>query len=447
MFKSYEEAEAWITGLTSFGIRPGLERIQAMMETLGNPQNRLKFIHVAGTNGKGSTCAMLTQALLACGYSVGTFTSPYIEKYTNRIQYNGEDIPEEDVLAYANQLHPIVEELAKGELGSPTMFEVTTALAILYFAKKTVPDYVVWETGLGGKQDVTNIVFPVVSVITNVGHDHMDILGDTIESIAMEKAGIIKSGVPVVSAAAQDEAVRVLDQTAASNKTTLYLLGRQFHYELIEMSEDKSVFRFNGPYYSYGPIEIPLTGEHQVKNAATAVMTLEILRQFNAAIIEEEDMLKGFNQVKWPGRFEKISDEPALVLDGAHNPEGAQMLADTLTRIYPDAKKHFMIGMLSNKNHQAYLEHILPIADTMIITEPAFRGSKDGAELMQIAQHVKETLASDAELIFEPDWKKAVQRLKESTRSGEVGIAAGSLYLIADVRSWCLKQSISDKGW
>ncbi|KHF33539.1 Folylpolyglutamate synthase [Paenibacillus sp. P1XP2] len=207
--RTYAEAADWINGLIPFGIRPGMARIEKMMEMLGHPHRRLKFIHVAGTNGKGSTCAFLTRVLLQSGYTVGTYTSPYITKFTNRFQYNGEDIPEETLLMLANRLYPIVEEIAATELGSPTMFEVSTALAILYYAEECVPDIVVWETGLGGRLDVTNIVYPVVSVITNIGMDHTDILGDTVEQIAFEKAGIIKPGVPVVSCVQQPEAIEV----------------------------------------------------------------------------------------------------------------------------------------------------------------------------------------------------------------------------------------------
>ena len=198
------------------------------MEAFGNPERRLKFIHVAGTNGKGSVCAYLTSVLLRCGYDVGTFTSPYITKFTNRFQYNGMDIPEETLLQLSNELKPHVEDIAQTELGSPTMFEVSTALAILYFGKVSYPDFVVWETGLGGRMDVTNIVSPIISVITNVGHDHMDILGDTIEAVTYEKAGIIKPGMPVVSAVSQPEAIAILESTAKTTNSSLYLLGQKF---------------------------------------------------------------------------------------------------------------------------------------------------------------------------------------------------------------------------
>lgn len=447
MFKSYNEAVEWITGLTAFGIRPGLDRITAMMDYVGNPQRRLKFVHVAGTNGKGSTCAMISECLMASGYDVGTFTSPYMEKYTNRIQFNGEDIPEETVLELTNIFLPIVRQLAESELGSPTMFEVTTAIALFYFSKKAIPDYVIWETGLGGRQDVTNIVYPVASVITNIGYDHMEILGDTIEEIALEKAGIIKAGMPVITACAQPEAVQVLEKVAAEKNSTLYLLNRDFSYEITEMKEGETTFLFRGPYCEYGPLKLSLAGEHQVQNAAVALMTLEVLRQFNAAIVEEEDLLAGMKRLKWPGRLEQISDQPVMLLDGAHNPEGAKALADTLTRIYPSQKKHFVIGMLRSKKHQSYLEHIMSIADTIIFTDPDFRGYLTGAELMELANSISNRPPSGIKMVYEPNWQKAVKQLREVTGEDDIGIVTGSLYLVADARSWCLNQTLSDKGW
>jgi dihydrofolate synthase/folylpolyglutamate synthase len=195
-FRDIEEAIGWITHLFPKGEKPGLRRMQLLMEKLGHPERRLKFIHVAGTNGKGSTCAMLTSALLAGGYRVGTFTSPYLVQFSDRIRYNGVNIPDDTLLDLIHQVKPIADEIAATELLAPTMFDVATALAILYYATVVQPDVVVWETGIGGRVDPTNIVTPLVSIITNIGFDHMEMLGDTVEKIAFEKAGILcdKSG-------------------------------------------------------------------------------------------------------------------------------------------------------------------------------------------------------------------------------------------------------------
>lgn len=444
---SYEEARDWIEGLVPFGIRPGLERIQKLMELTGHPERRLKFIHIAGTNGKGSVCAYLTSALLRCGYDVGTFTSPYITKFTNRFQYNGNDIPEETLLALSNRLKPLVAEIAASELGSPSMFEVSTALAILYYATVSYPDFVVWETGLGGRLDVTNIVTPVISVITNVGHDHMDILGDSLEEIAAEKAGIIKAGVPVVSAVTQPEVVEIIRNTAAAKNSSLYLLGEKFNETALQVRENEQTFRFDGLFRSIDDLTITLNGAHQRTNAAVAVMTLETMRQYYALIVEDDDLREGLRSAAWPGRLEMVSQEPRILVDGAHNPEGAETLASALKDTYSYERLHVMIGMLGNKNHRDTLRHILPLVDTLIVTEADFRKAMPASSLAALVQELREEAGYSFELIVEPNWKQAIERLRTSTREADLAVVTGTLYLIADVRSQLLYNKDSEKGW
>ncbi|NIK75976.1 dihydrofolate synthase/folylpolyglutamate synthase [Paenibacillus castaneae] len=446
---SYGDAVEWITGLIPFGIRPGLERMEKLMELAGNPHRRLKFIHVAGTNGKGSTCAFLTSVLLRSGYDVGTFTSPYITKFTNRFQYNGNDIEEDTLLKLANELKPHVEAIAASELGSPTMFEVSTALAVLFYATVTYPDYVVWETGLGGRLDVTNIVHPVVSVITNIGHDHMDRLGNTLAAVASEKAGIIKPGIPVVSAVTQPEAVEVIKQIAADKQSTLYLLGEQFHETELAVSQDEQSFRFNNLFRTIEPLTITLNGAHQRTNAAVAVMTLEVLRQYNALVVEDEALTEGLRNAAWPGRLEMVSQAPRILLDGAHNPEGAQSLAAALKNTYKYDRLHLMMGMLENKNHQDVLKHILPIVDTLIVTEPDFRMKKDANAMADLVREMCQQQPDkySFELVVEQDWQAALKKLQQLTETTDLGVVTGTLYLIADVRSRILYNSDSEKGW
>jgi dihydrofolate synthase/folylpolyglutamate synthase len=441
-FVSYEEAVQWITERApTFGIKPGLKRMELLMEMLGHPERRLKFIHVGGTNGKGSTCAFLTRALLRSGYDVGTFTSPYLEKFTNRLKYNDQDISEEDMLRLVNEIKPLVDEISTTEWGPPTMFEICTTLAILYFAKVTYPDFVVFEVGLGGRLDCTNIVTPIVSVITNIGHDHMDILGDTIEQIASEKAGIIKAGVPVVSAVEQPEALAVVEAASRTKNTTLYLMNRQFSFEPVSSELDRQVFHFAGPFRRLENISIGMNGYHQMKNAAVALMTLELLRQYYAAIVGDDELYA------WPGRLEMISQSPRIVLDGAHNPEGAETLARALRETYRYEKLHMMVGMLSTKNHSGYLTHILPLADSLIITEPDFRKKLDAGALAERVDELLKESAHRPEVVVEPDWKKALERLIGAAGPNDLAVVSGTLYLISDVRSWLLYQSDSEKGW
>lgn len=444
---SYTEAVDWINSLIPFGIRPGLERIGLLMEKLGHPHRKLKFIHVAGTNGKGSTCAFLTSVLIQSGYSVGTFTSPYITKFTNRFQYNGADIPEETLTALANRLRPVVEEIGNGELGSPTMFEVSTALAILYYGEVCYPDVVVWETGLGGRLDVTNIVTPVVSVITNVGHDHTDVLGDTLTLIAGEKAGIIKPGVPAVSCVSQPEAVAVLKAKAAATRSTLYLAGEDFSYSNVELKDGFQHFTFSGPFRSL-ELEIAMKGEHQLQNAAGAMMVLEVLRQYMAFMLEDEDVLAGFRGTFWAGRLEEVSTSPRIILDGAHNPEGAESLARSLPQFQPYGKLNLLMGMLANKHHESYLKHILPIVDTLILTEPDFRKKMDAEDLQVIAESLRNKYAKEnLEIIVERNWGQALELLQTITAEHDLAVVSGTLYLISDVRSTLLRQPDSEKGW
>jgi len=448
-FQTSQEAVSWITGLISFGIRPGLERMKELAKRLGHPERRLKFIHVAGTNGKGSTCAFLSSVLRRCGYAVGTFTSPYLTRYADRIQLNGEPIPDGELLSIANKVRLIADDIARTELGSPTMFEVTTAIALEYFAKSAYPDFVVWETGLGGKSDCTNIVTPIVSVITNIGHDHTDILGGTLEQIAGEKAGIIKPGVPVVCAETNPDIAALLERAAREKKSTFYLIGREYKGEILENSRDKLVFRFEGPFLAMEPIRLSLIGAHQAKNAAAAMMTLEVLRQYYAAILEEDDVKAGFAEAAWPGRMETLEiGGRTLLLDGAHNPEGAESLARALQDLFGWQKLHFMAGMLSNKNHSGYLWHILPIVDTLIVSEPDFRKKMDADALARVAEQLKrERGKPDLRILVEPDWKQALQRLLDMTGERDLAVVSGTLYLISDVRSWLLNGKTGEKGW
>ena len=446
-FRTAGEAVAWITSRMNLGIRPGLKRMEALMEKFDHPERRLKFIHVAGTNGKGSTCAFLTHVLRKSGYDVGTFTSPYLGKYNNRIQYNLQPIDDETLLRLVNEIKPVYDEIAASELGPPTMFEVSTTLALLYFAKVTYPDFVVWETGLGGRLDSTNVVVPLVSVITNVGHDHMEILGDSLADVAREKAGIIKPGVPTVTAVEQPEALREIERTAAAKRSTLYVMGRQFGFEPANVGLDSQSIHFYGPFRRLENVPVSLNGAHQMKNAAISLMTIEVLRQYYAAIVEDEDLMAAMGSVTWPGRLELVSDSPRILLDGAHNPEGAETLARALRELYRYERLYMMVGMMRTKDHAGALAHLVPLADALIVTEPVFAKKASAETLAESARSVAERTGARADVIVEPDWKAALERLKRMTGPNDLAVVTGSLYLISDVRSLILQGTDSDKGW
>ena len=380
------------------------------------------------------------------GYDVGTFTSPYITKFTNRFQYNGEDIPEETLLKLANRLHPLVTDMASTVLGSPTMFEVSTALALLYYAEECYPDVVVWETGLG--KDGRN----EYRYTRGFGHyeyryGSYGYPGDTIEAIAGEKAGIIKPGVPVVTCVTQPEAIRVIQEKAQQVRSTVYLSGEQFSYHRLDSDENGQAFHFAGPFRELDA-RIRMQGIYQMDNAAGALMVLELLRQYMAFILDDRDIALGLENAFWAGRFEKVFHEPRIVLDGAHNPEGAESLAKSIVDVYPHNKLNLMMGMLANKHHEAYLQHILPLVDTLILTEPDFRRKMDAAELLQIVERLRPAIAKEnLEIIVEPDWAKALDLLKSRTEAEDLGVVSGTLYLIADVRAALLHQTDSEKGW
>lgn len=447
-FQTAKEAVDWLVRYIPLaGIKPGLERMEKLMELLDYPHRRLKFIHVAGTNGKGSVCAYLSEVIRQCGYDVGTFTSPYIESYNERIRINGQNISDEDLLQVINKIKPVVDQVA-AEYGQPSMFEISTVAAIEYFARMAYPDFVVWETGLGGRLDSTNIVTPLVSVITNIGYDHMDYLGETLEQIAAEKAGIIKSGVPVVSAVKQPEVVDVIERKAKEKNSKLYLLGREFRYDTVSSKEDEQTFHFRGLFRDIPDVKISLNGLHQIENASVTLMTIEVLRQYYAFIVDDEDLYLAMKRTQWAGRLEMISAKPRILIDGAHNPEGAESLAKTLKETYSFKNLHFVMGMLDNKNHSGYFRHILPIVDTLILTEPDWHKKASAESLAGLARTMlQEHGRSDVEVIVEPDWRAALERAKGLAEEDDLTVVSGTLYLIGDVRSWIKHKSDSEKGW
>ncbi|MFD2329776.1 bifunctional folylpolyglutamate synthase/dihydrofolate synthase [Cohnella sp. GCM10020058] len=451
-FRTAAEAVGWISGLAPVvGIKPGLERMELLLEKLNYPHRRLRFIHVAGTNGKGSVCAMLASVLRQSGYDVGLFTSPYLTSFADRIDYNGEAMPDEVIVRLANRLKPLSDELADSEWGPLTAFELTTAMAILYYATVTYPDYVVWETGLGGRLDVTNVVTPVVSVITNVGHDHMDLLGDTLADIAREKAGIVKAGVPVVSTALEPEAAAIIKETAVSRQATLYQLGDQFSYENRGKQEETQAFDFRNLFRGLDEVRIGLAGPHQQTNAAAVIMAIDVLRTYYALIVDETDLREGLSWASWPGRLELVSREPRILLDGAHNPEGMAALAEALRQGYPRDKLNVLLAMMPNKNHEDALRHILPMVSTLVVTEPDHHRKMGAEALADVARRAGRDAVGAASVIVEPDWRKALEKIQSlaaaDPEENTLTLVTGTLYLIADVRSWLLERKTSDKGW
>ena len=364
---TYQEAIQYLYQLQRYGIRPSLEVIDGLMEALGQPHQKIRSVHVGGTNGKGSTCAMLASILRAAGYKVGLYTSPHLIDFTERIQINGVPIPGESVAVLTDH----IREASRPSL-PPTFFEFTTAMAFLYFAQQQV-DVAVVEVGMGGRFDATNVLNPLVSVITNVDYDHEVFLGTTIPQIAAEKAGIIKAYTPVITATSRPEAVQVIEETCLQKKARLTLLGREVWVDGRLASGGSADFDYHGQKMTLRHLVCPLLGRHQIINAGTVLAVAEVLAN-SGMEWSEASIREGLRSVRWEGRLEVVKREPLVLLDGAHNPAGAKVLGNFLTEIKQVRKGRLLlvIGILADKNISGILKELVPCADQVILSRPDY---------------------------------------------------------------------------
>ncbi|MFD2705182.1 bifunctional folylpolyglutamate synthase/dihydrofolate synthase [Salibacterium lacus] len=424
--QTYKEALSWLEELSARGIRPGLDRVRMMLEGIGNPERRLKNIHVGGTNGKGSTTAFLKEPMKEADLVCGTFTSPYVHEFRERIAVNGEPISEEDFLKSAQAVRPVVDSVAKTPFGPPTEFEVLTVIAAHYFAFSAHPDVVVWEVGLGGRLDSTNAVHPMITIITNVGHDHQAILGDTIEEIAREKAGIIKSGVPVITCDTNPAVTEILEETAEDARTRLYRIDRDFHVTEAEAESSGSTFSFQSILNHIPDVNISMLGRHQTKNAAAALMAFRYLMLYYALPVDEEHIRRGLQKAYWIGRMDYRETTPPLLLDGAHNKEGMESLAEALEDHFPERPLHLIVGMTQEKDPAVLLEPLktLPIQSAAAADFDFFRAAS--AEETAAKSPVPDTKAF-------PDWQTAWENVQQKASPGDLVVASGSLYFISEI--------------
>ncbi|WNC16697.1 folylpolyglutamate synthase/dihydrofolate synthase family protein [Brevibacillus brevis] len=451
-FVEYKQALDWLHGLLRFGQRPGLERMQWVLSELGNPERSVPFIHVAGTNGKGSTCAFLTQMLMEAGYSVGTFTSPYLIDFRERIRYNGSMIAEEDLLRLANEVRELVARCeAETEFGSPTEFEVITLIAILYFSRVARPAVVVWETGLGGRLDSTNVVIPLVSVITNIGLDHMNVLGDSLTDIAREKAGIIKPGVPVVTGERRPEVLAVFQEKASQTRSTLYCAGQHFSGEQTneQLGEQQFTYRsmLRRREESY---RLTMNGIHQTDNAAVALMTIDVLRNYFSFLLEEEEIYRGLQQTRWPGRLEVVSPRPLVILDGAHNQEGMEALAGSLDHLLPEgARLHLLFSGLADKPLSKMAETLGTLQSRISTLNLATFDFPRAADAEALHDAFCAGGWDREKLVNVPDWRAFLlswMREKQSAKADDWLVVCGSLYFIAQVRAFFPTTTVEEAG-
>lgn len=447
MYETAEEAIAWLTRrMPQHGMKFGLDRMEAMLERLAHPQRRLRFIHVAGTNGKGSTCVFLAHILQEAGYEVGLFTSPYIQRFTNRIQVNGQDISDHVLVDLVNTIKPLAEEVAKTH-GEVTMFECSTLVALLYFARVACVDVVVWETGLGGRLDATNVVVPLVSIITTIGYDHQDVLGETLPLIAAEKAGIIKGGVSVVTAVSQPEAWAVIAAKANEKKANLYTLGTQFSIDTRHMQDGLQRFDFVSPFGTLHDMHITLNGQFQQMNAALALMTTLLLRNYYAFHIEEQQMRAGLSKTTWRGRLETIAHDPHIVLDGAHNPEGAQALVTALRTFYTYERLIVVVAMIDTKDHAQFFVPFVADVDVWVVTQPAFFKKQDAHALADVLAQTLQNVSMSPHVTVISQWETALKHAQTIATAKDLIVVTGSLYFLADARAHLLQQQPQDKGW
>ena len=415
---NYTESLEYIHSINWCFCKPGLERIAELCHRLGDPQKHLKFVHVAGTNGKGSTSSMLESVLRAAGYKTGLYTSPYIREFNERMRINGENIDNDELAKITSDIRPIADSMTD----KPTEFELITAVAFEYFYRNKC-DIVVLEAGMGGRLDSTNIIdTSVLSIITGISLDHTAFLGDTVAKIAAEKAGIIKQGVPVLFGGSDDEARDVIAKRAAQMNACF----EQVDYRKLsvkEMSLSASTFDFS----EYKDMQIALLGEYQPRNAAVVLSAIDILRR-EGFDISAKSVRYGLAAARWAARFEVISKDPLVIFDGAHNAEGISAAVRSIKRYFGDEKVYVLSGVLKDKDYYAIAKDISSIAShafTMTPDNPRALAAKDYAEVL--SQNGVNALAYDS-------IESALMSAKDQAKKdGKTLVCLGSLYTYCSI--------------
>ena len=424
---NYQEALAYINDKDKYGSRLGLESIGRLLELLGNPQKGLNYIHVAGTNGKGSTSSYLAHCLQSAKYKVGLYTSPYLERFNERIQINGMDIPDDDLARITELVKQNANQMVVEGLDHPTTFEIVTAIAFVFYMEQEV-DYVVLEVGLGGRFDSTNIIdTSIASVITTLDYDHVEVLGDTLEEIAYQKAGIIKKNGIVISYPQEKEALNVLNNISRDMNAEFYLDPVE-NIIIKDQTEFGSVFDFKFKDQLFKDIQISMLGEYQAFNATLAIVTLVILREKGLLEITNEQIYEGLFATRWKGRLEVIKRKPTFLIDGAHNLQGIVHLVKTL-KLFKYNKLVLGVGILKDKDYVKMVELLSPLADKVVVTEVSMPRKLD-ADIL-----AKEFKKLVPEVYVEKDIKNAINKAVELANEDDLIVFGGSLYLIGEVRT------------
>lgn len=427
------EAQEYLKKFPMFGspdgYNPGQERVEEILKKLGSPHRDIPAIHIAGTNGKGSTAMILSSILKEAGICVGLYTSPEMVTFRDRIRIQGEPISIEDLEEEVKIIVPVLQEIEDTMgLGVPTFFEVVTALAFHYFSRKEV-DLLVLETGLGGRLDATNVCSSLMSIITNVSLEHTKILGDTLEEITWEKAGIIKKGHIVLNAAQEKEVVGELMRRCDEMEATLYLLNRDFSVEPVSSSLDGQIFHFQGLSRDLKNIHLSLLGRHQMENGALSIGVSLLLHEKTHFTISEKAIYRGLSRVVWSGRLEVISQHPTILIDGAHNPGGIRALVEFLKKGIPYNHLYLLLGILKDKDADLIFRDLLPLATRVILSQSESSRAADPYQLATIAEKYS------SNIIIEPDFTKALRLSLQLLKEEDLLCISGSLYTMSLARS------------
>jgi dihydrofolate synthase/folylpolyglutamate synthase len=422
---NYEKSIDWLYSFEKFGIKLGLDRINYICKKLGNPQDNLKIIHVGGTNGKGSVCGFLQSILTLNGYKVGVYLSPHLQRFSERFLIDGDEISKDDIVVLVEKIKPIIDEMIKNK-NIPTFFEIVTAIAFQYFNDKKV-DFAIIEVGLGGRFDATNIVKPMVSVITNVSLDHQDRLGKKIEEISFEKAGIIKKNVPIITAT-NGKALSVIKKITKEKKTQITVIDKS-SWEKTQGGPVWQEFLINGLLKNY-KVKTKMTGKFQGENIAITIATIEFL-QMNGVYITEESITKGIEKTSIVGRMEIVSFEPIVILDGAHNIAAMEVLKNTLADDFIYEKLIIIIGILVDKNAQEMLDIITPISNIIVVTKSQNKRACDPLKLKE--------MINKKDVIIKDNVSSSIDYALKVAAKKDLICITGSLFTVGEAKDYFQK--------
>ncbi len=432
MSQAYQAAVGYLYSLHRFGIKLGLSNIRNLLRASGNPQERAPVIHIAGTNGKGSVAAFIQSILRRQGYKAGLFTSPHLQEFRERIRINDEYISQEDMVRHYMRIRRTLERNA-GDFDPParvTFFEFATAMACSYFAEQGV-DFAIMEVGLGGRLDATNVVHPLLTVITNIQYDHTHYLGRTLGEIAREKCGIIKEGVPVVTSPQISAARETIAEVAARSGSPLTWGEKDYRWKRTEFSLEGQTFDYRERDKKLEGLRIRLLGGHQAGNAALAVASCLRLEEAGYSITEEA-LREGLENTSWPGRLEVVSREPCVILDGAHNPAAARVLVDAMKEMFPRANPVLVFGAMADKDYSNMLAELVPMARRVILTRPDMARSADTRTLRESAS------LHGIDVRTAGTVARAMDMAMEGVHREDVVLVTGSLFLVGEARR-CLR--------